>query len=74
MKFVSIPIFLVSLSIGLFLTYITNPPTRTILVFPTPDNVDELVFKDKSDNCFNFEAREVKCPSNPDDIQSYNVQ
>ena len=74
MKFVSIPIFLVSLSFGLFLTYITNPPTRTILVFPTPDNVDELIFRDKSQNCFSFKANEVKCPNNPDDIESYTVQ
>ena len=74
MKFVSIPIFLISLSFGLFLTYITNPPTRTILVFPTPDNVDELIFRDKSQNCFSFQANEVKCPNNPDDIESYAVQ
>jgi len=74
MKFVSIPVFILSLSFGLFLTYITNPPTRTIFVFPTPDNVDELIFKDKSDNCFQFSAKEVDCPSNPDDIESYTVQ
>ena len=61
-------------SFGLFLTYITNPPTRTIFVFPTPENVDEIIFKDKSDNCFSFEANEVECPSNPDDISKYDVQ
>jgi hypothetical protein len=74
MKFVSMPIFLVSLSIGLFLTYITNPPTRTIFVFPTPDNVDELVFKDNSENCFTFKADEVDCPENSDEIENYAVQ
>jgi len=74
MKFVSIPVFLISLSFGLFLTYITNPPVRTILVFPTPDNVDELVFRDNSQNCFSFTAKEVKCPANSDEISSYDVQ
>tara|TARA_B100000795_G_scaffold268596_3_gene255895 strand:- start:17244 stop:17468 length:225 start_codon:yes stop_codon:yes gene_type:complete len=74
MKFVSMPIFLVSLSIGLFLTYITNPPTRTIFVFPTPDNVDDLIFKDNSDNCFTFKADEVDCPENSDEIENYAVQ
>ena len=73
MKFVSIPIFILSLAFGLFLTYITNPPTRTIFVFP-PENVDELIFKDKSDNCFSFEANEVECPNNPDEISKYDVQ
>ncbi len=68
------PIFLVSLSIGLFLTYITNPPTRTIFVFPTPDNVDDLIFKDNSDNCFTFKADEVDCPENSDEIENYAVQ
>ena len=74
LKFINVPVFVLSLAFGLFLTYITNPPMRTIFVYPTPDNVNDLMFKDKSDNCFSFKANEVDCPDNPDDIEGYTVQ
>ncbi len=74
MKFLHLPAFIISLAFGLFLTYITNPNKRTVFVYPTPDNVDELLYRDHTDKCFSFEATEVECPSNPKEIESYTVQ
>ena len=74
MKFISIPIFLVSLSVGLFLSYISMPPTQVIYVYPNPDNVNKLSFKDKADNCYRFKSTEVDCPSDVSKIRSYNIQ
>lgn len=74
MKFLHLPAFIISLAFGLFLTYITNPNKRTVFVYPTPDNVDELLYRDHTNNCFSFEATEVECPSNPKEIESYTVQ
>ena len=74
MKFLHLPAFIISLAFGLFLTYITNPNKRTVFVYPTPDNVDELLYKDHTDKCFSFKATEVECPSNPKEIESYTVQ
>ncbi len=56
--------FLISLGIGLFLTYISTPPPQIIYKYPTPDNSDELVYIDNANNCFKYKANEVKCPSN----------
>ena len=44
-------IFILSLSIGLFFSYITSPPLEVIMVYPNPDNIDKLQYKDKSGNC-----------------------
>ena len=43
MKFLHLPAFIISLSIGLFFTYITNPNKKTVFVYPTPENVNDLL-------------------------------
>ena len=40
MKFISIPVFIVSLAIGIFVVYISQPPTQIIYVYPNPENED----------------------------------
>jgi hypothetical protein len=74
MKFINIPLFLVSLSVGLFLAYISMPPAQVIYVYPNPDNENKLSFKDKADNCYRFKSVEVDCPSDVSKIRSYNIQ
>lgn len=73
-KYINIPVFLASLVIGLFLVYITSPSTRTIYVYPTPDNVDLLQYKDKTDNCFNIQQTEMACPKNESEITEIPAQ
>ena len=36
MKFISVPIFILSLAIGLFVVYITAPKAQVIYVYPNP--------------------------------------
>ena len=61
MKFINIPAFIISLTIGLFLVYIGNPRPSVIYVYPTPDNVDQIQYKDRSGTCFGFPAKSVGC-------------
>lgn len=72
MKFFHAPTFISFLALGLFLVYITAPDTDIIYVYPTPDNVNKIQYKDKSDTCHNFKSVEVKCPSD-DKIKNYSV-
>ena len=60
MKFVNIPIFLLSLTIGLFYTYITAPRPNVIFVYPTPENINQIQYKDEGGTCFGFDAQEIK--------------
>jgi hypothetical protein len=74
MKFISFPIFLVSLAIGLFIVYISLPKMKIIYVYPTPDNEDKITYQDKADNCFHFKSIEIDCPKDETKIRSYNIQ
>ena len=63
LNYISVPIFIVSLAIGLFFVYVLGPETKTVYIYPTPENVDKILFKDKADNCFSLKQEEIECPS-----------
>jgi hypothetical protein len=73
-KYISFKVFLVSLSIGLLFTYLSTPTPTIIHVYPTPDNASDIEYIDKANNCFKFDANEVKCPSDKSLIKSIPVQ
>lgn len=74
LKFISLRIFLISLAIGLLFVYLSNPEPTIIYVYPTPDNVDKITYKDKAFNCFKFNANEVTCPKNKSMIKTIPLQ
>jgi len=73
-KYINFKIFLLSLTFGLFAVYMTAPDMRKIYVYPTPENVDIVQYKDKTDTCFSFEQTEIKCPTDPSKINMIPMQ
>lgn len=74
-KFVNIPVFFISFFIGLFAVYYSmSGDMRKIYVYPTPENVHVLQFKDNADNCFVFKETEVTCPTDESKITHYIPQ
>ena len=73
-NYISFPIFFVSLAIGLFFVYLLGPDKKTIYIYPSPENVDKILFKDKADNCFSFEQEEVDCPTDTSKISTIPIQ
>jgi hypothetical protein len=71
MKYINLPVFLVSLAVGLFFVYTTNSPKKDIFVFPNPDTINDVQYKDKTNTCFEFKAREIPCTG---DVHEYKVQ
>jgi len=65
---------MVSFAIGLFFVYIYGPETKTIFIYPSPENINKVIFKDKADNCFTFEAHEINCPKNETLISKIPIQ
>jgi hypothetical protein len=53
--------FIVSLSLGLFYIYISEDKP-VIVVYPTPDNIEQFQYQKKSGSCFSYDLYEVKCP------------
>lgn len=73
-KYINIKIFIISLAIGLFAVYITMPDTRKIYVYPTPENIDVLQYKDKTSNCFQYKQKVVNCPTDESKISKIPAQ
>jgi hypothetical protein len=61
---ISVPVFLLSLAVGLFFVYILGPEEKKIFVYPSPQTVKNTLYKDKADQCFQYEAQKVTCPTN----------
>ena len=73
-RYISNPVFLISFAIGLFFIYILGPEMKDIYIYPSPETVNKVLFKDKADNCFYFEEKQVKCPSDESQISSFPIQ
>lgn len=61
-KFINFPVFIVSLAIGLFFVYIYQNDKRILYVYPKPDNVDFIQYKDAVGTCYEAKQTSVKCP------------
>ena len=48
LKYINLPVFFVSLAIGLIGVYMSDPFKRKVYIYPSPDNVDILQYKDKT--------------------------
>lgn len=74
MKFIDIPTFIIAFAIGLFFVYISAPRKQTIFVYPTPDNHEKIIYKDRSGMCFAFKPVETEKPSNDGLLGIFPVQ
>ena len=73
-KYIHLPIFLISFSVGIFFVYIIGSDVKTIYIYPTPENVGETQYKDNAGNCYVYEAVETTCPNEEFKIRSIPVQ
>lgn len=63
-KFISLKVFIISFLIGLFFVYMIGSENKKIIVYPTPQNIAKIQYKDVAENCFSFVSKEVPCPEN----------
>ncbi len=68
------PTFIISLAVGCFVVYITQTSPQVIVVYPTPENVDRIQYKDSAGVCHAFKAVSTKCPKNVSAIHEIPVQ
>jgi hypothetical protein len=73
-KYISLPVFIVSFSIGLFFVYVLGPEIKTIHVYPSPQNYMKTQYKDDTNQCFQFKPVETDCPLNPFSVKTVPVQ
>lgn len=73
-NYISLKIFLISFAIGLFFVYLYGPESKNIYIYPSPENVDKILYKDNANNCFAYDQMEVKCPKDTSLITVIPVQ
>jgi hypothetical protein len=73
-KYIDIRVFLLSFIIGLLYIYIAEEHKKVIIIYPTPDNIKENQYKDKTNNCFTYNLNEVKCPLDEGLLHNIKIQ
>ncbi len=73
-KYINFRIFFISFAIGVFYIYISDDYKKVIVLHPTPDNIDQYQYRDKSDNCFSYEMKDITCPTDLNLIQNIQLQ
>jgi hypothetical protein len=74
MKYISLPLFLVSFALGILFTYVLGLDLKPVYVYPTPENIQQFLFRDDAGTCFQFISEEVSCKGNEKKIKSIPVQ
>ena len=74
LDYISIPIFVISFVLGLIFIYVLGPQAKTIFVYPSPENVNKILFKDNANNCFYYDEQEVTCPTDLSAISTIPIQ
>ena len=68
MRYISLPVFLISLAFGLFFVYVYGEDLKPIYVYPNPENINKILYQDKADNCFQLKQTIVKCSNDAEEI------
>ena len=53
--------FLISLSIGLLITYLLLPTPKVITRYPNLDNAGKITYVDNVGKCYKYKKEEVDC-------------
>ena len=74
LKFINVYVLVISFAIGMFVVYTTMGDMRKIYVYPTPENVDLIQYRDKTGTCFGFHETEVPCPKDESKLAKIPAQ
>ena len=74
LKYVNIPVFIISLAVGLFFVYMYQSDKRTVYVYPRPDNIESIQYKDATGTCFKVKQEKMACPKDESMISTIPVQ
>jgi hypothetical protein len=73
-QYINIPVFMISLLIGIVTVYLITDEKRRIFVYPNHENFNLLQYKDKTNTCFDLVETEIACPSDSSKIFQTPIQ
>lgn len=60
-KFIYFPILIFSFIVGFVYNVLSKPENKKVQVYPTPENVNKIQYKDLMNNCFSFKYKKLDC-------------
>ena len=73
-KYFNLKFLILGILFGVLAVHFSDNEKRIINVYPTPENIHVIQYKDSADNFFNFENIVVDCPSDSSKINTIPVQ
>jgi len=73
-KYISWRVFFISFLLGLLFMYVMGPNTKTVFIYPSPENVNDILFRDNSNKCFKFHMIDTVCPAEQQKIKDIPIQ
>lgn len=64
-------IFLGGIIAGIFLVCTMRLKKKEVIRYPTPENAESTVYRDKNGVCFKFKSEEVPCDENTEKVTEY---
>ena len=64
-NFINPIVFIISFAVAILFVYILQPDPIVVKKFPNPENSGKFTYQDDEKNCYKYESKEVKCPSDP---------
>ena len=55
---------LLGLFLGFLIIYLTSPPPKVVIKYPTIENIGNTTYVDENGQCYKYYAREISCPVN----------
>lgn len=66
--------FLVGLAIGFIGIYLMKPLEKTIMKYPSPENVKNTIYRDTNGICYYYNVEKVDCDKNEGTLNEYPIQ
>lgn len=73
-KYISWKLFLVSFCAGLIYTYCIGPHKKIVYIYPSPENINSILFRDNAHKCFKFHMIDTMCPSDMSSVKDIPIQ
>tara|TARA_Y100000310_G_C20335592_1_gene647337 strand:- start:155 stop:376 length:222 start_codon:yes stop_codon:yes gene_type:complete len=61
MRYFDLPTFLIFFALGVLVATLFAPRSRIVKRHPTPDNLNQIVYTDKSGNQYRYQMKTVPC-------------
>jgi hypothetical protein len=66
--------FLIGLVLGFIGIYLMKPLDKTIMKYPSPENVKNTVYRDQNGICYTYSVEKVDCDKNEGTLSEYPIQ